>query len=163
MLNAIALHAAAKLLRVNPFGDLGENRLSSAHFGSLALSLLRKNAKATPYRSHHKNTESPLFSSHLTVHRLAQPDDSDKNCGLFFKDSVANLYADNELSGNKTTAEIAAILDQTWVCGENQYPGGCDPTYSGRFAVQTTINRGQGFDKTKPAIAGFIDCGYTLT
>jgi|GEM_PF-1039476 len=84
-----------------------------------------------------------------------------KNCGLFFGDTVENLYADNELGGNKTTAEIAAIVDITWVCGENQYSGGCDPTYSWWYACQTTINRFQDFNKTKPSLAGFKDCVYT--
>jgi hypothetical protein len=67
------------LLRVNPFGDLRKNGLSSTHSGSLAPPLLRKNAKSIPYRSHHQNAESPLFSIHLTVLCLAQPDDSDSS------------------------------------------------------------------------------------
>jgi len=84
-----------------------------------------------------------------------------KNCGLFFKDVIGNLYSDNILGGNKSTAEIAAIVDQTWVCGQNQYPGGCDPTYSWRYAVQSTVNRFDGFEDTKPSIAGFAKCIYT--
>jgi hypothetical protein len=79
----MALHAAAKLLRVNPFDDLRENCLSSAHSGSLALPLPRQNAKSIPDRSHRQNAESALLSGHLNVCQLAQPDDSDKNHGFY--------------------------------------------------------------------------------
>jgi hypothetical protein len=71
------LDATVKLLRVNPFHDLRKNRLSGAHFASLAPHLLAENAKLNPYRSHHKNAESPLFSIPFADCHPAQPDDSD--------------------------------------------------------------------------------------
>jgi len=55
-----------------------------------------------------------------------------------------------------TTAQVAEALDQTWVCGMNQYPGGCDPTYSFRFAINAT--RGMynpELDKGDPRLFGY--------
>jgi hypothetical protein len=59
-----------------------------------------------------------------------------KNCGLFFN----GLIPQGGYGGNNSvvTAQVAEALDQIWVCGQNNYPGGCDPTYSFRFAINTT-------------------------
>jgi hypothetical protein len=76
MVAAVALHTAAKLLGVNPLQDLRKYRSSSTHPASLARFLLAENANLNPYRSHPKNSQSPLFANCLTVCRLAQPDDS---------------------------------------------------------------------------------------
>ena len=84
-----------------------------------------------------------------------------KNCGIFFGDVIRGGYKDPDLGGVKTTAEIAAIVDRTFVCGQYQYPGGCDPTYSWKFACQSTVNRFENFSKTIPSRAGFDDCIYT--
>jgi hypothetical protein len=59
-----------------------------------------------------------------------------KNCGLFFNGLLPQGgYGGN---GSVVTAQVAEALDQIWVCGANGYPGGCDPTYSWRFAVNAT-------------------------
>jgi hypothetical protein len=58
-----------------------------------------------------------------------------KNCGLFFGGLVPQYgYGGN---ASVTSFQVAEELDQTWVCGPNQYPGGCDPTYSFRWALQS--------------------------
>lgn len=84
-----------------------------------------------------------------------------KNCGLFFAGGLPQGFNDVELGGEKATAVAAAALDQTWICGRYQYPGGCDPTYSWRFACQATINRFEGMSKAIPSLAGFKKCVYT--
>ena len=59
-----------------------------------------------------------------------------KNCGLFFGGELPqNGFGGN---GSIVTAKVAEALDQAWVCGENQYPGGCDPTYSFAWAINVT-------------------------
>jgi hypothetical protein len=124
-----------------------------------------------------KATMFACYSADVQLNKLGYPNWSDacgirpapiqnnsfmyKNCGLFFGEVISNLYSDNVLGGYKSTAEIAEVLDQTWVCGENQYPGGCDPTYSWRYAVQSTVNRFDGFENSKPSLAGFSKCIYT--
>ena len=40
-----------------------------------------------------------------------------------------------------TTADAAEFVDQTWVYGQNQYPGGCNPNYSYSFAVRACLGR----------------------
>jgi hypothetical protein len=61
-----------------------------------------------------------------------------KNCGLLFFDLLPQIgYGGNN---SITTAQVAEELDQTWVCGVNQYPGGCDPTYSFRWVTQQLVN-----------------------
>jgi hypothetical protein len=59
-----------------------------------------------------------------------------KNCGLFFGGLLPQGNFGNASSA--TTAVVAEFLDQAWVCGENQYPGGCDPTYSFAWAINVT-------------------------
>ncbi|HEV2694287.1 MAG TPA: hypothetical protein VG347_15440 [Verrucomicrobiae bacterium] len=59
-----------------------------------------------------------------------------KNCGLFFGGGLPQ----DQFGGGQhiATAKVAEFLDQIWVCGENAYPGGCDPTYSFAWAVNRT-------------------------
>jgi len=59
-----------------------------------------------------------------------------KNCGLFF----GGLLIQGGYGGGTgvTTAQVATFMDQAFVCGKNQYPGGCDPTYSFDFAINAT-------------------------
>lgn len=58
-----------------------------------------------------------------------------KNCGLFF----GGLLPQGGFGGTTaTTAKVAEFLDQAWICGQDEYPGGCDPTYSFRFAINAT-------------------------
>lgn len=83
-----------------------------------------------------------------------------KNCGLFF----GGLLAQGGFGGSSsvTTAQVAAFLDQAWVCGQNQYPGGCDPSYAFRFAVNAT--RGQynpQLDQADPRIFGLRKMIYS--
>jgi hypothetical protein len=49
----IAPDTAAKLLGVNPFGELRKNQFSSGYDASLAAQLLRKTTKLNLNRSHH--------------------------------------------------------------------------------------------------------------
>jgi hypothetical protein len=59
-----------------------------------------------------------------------------KNCGLFFGGGLPQ----DQFGGGQhiATAKVAEALDQTWMCGENQYPGGCDPTYAFSWSVNVT-------------------------
>jgi hypothetical protein len=124
-----------------------------------------------------KATFFACYSADINMNTLGYPNWSDacgirpratqlnslmyKNCGIFFGDVIRGGYGDTILGGQKTPAEIAAILDQTWVCGENQYPGGCDPTYSWWYACQSTVNRFQNFTSSQPSLAGSPYCIYT--
>jgi hypothetical protein len=84
-----------------------------------------------------------------------------KNCGLFFYGFLLQGgfgIANNE---NKTTAEVAAFMDQTWVCGKFQYPGGCDPTYSFDFALRATAGMYPEMTNAVPLIGGFKLCVYS--
>jgi len=58
---AVALQAAAKLRRLNPFEDLRKIVFLSTHSRSLALRLLQNNTKSDPYRSHLQYVESRFF------------------------------------------------------------------------------------------------------
>ena len=85
----------------------------------------------------------------------------EKNCGLFFAGSLPQ----GGFGGNSsvTTAQVAEALDQTWVEGMNQYPGGCDPTYSWRFAINAT--RGvynPQLDSADPLLFGLPKMIYTV-
>jgi hypothetical protein len=84
-----------------------------------------------------------------------------KNCGLFFGGLLPQGDYGIAIGENKITAEVAEVLDQTWVCGKNQYPGGCDPTYSYDFAIQTTIGMYPELVKAIPSRAGFGQCVYS--
>lgn len=62
-----------------------------------------------------------------------------KNCGLFFGGKVEQAWV---TSGQTvTTAKAAAFLDQAWVCGQFQWPGGCDPTYAFEWAVRALLGQ----------------------
>lgn len=62
-----------------------------------------------------------------------------KNVGLFFGGELVQRGFNSQWSA--TTATPIIQMDQTWMCGKNQYPGGCDPTYSFDFAVNATRGR----------------------
>ncbi len=62
-----------------------------------------------------------------------------KNCGLFFGGALPQAWVtENELV---VTAQAAQFLEQAWVCGKNQWPGACDPTYSFQWAVAATLGK----------------------
>jgi hypothetical protein len=82
-----------------------------------------------------------------------------KNCGLFFTDLVPQLGYGGNFS--VSTAQVAEELDQTWICGPNQYPGGCDPTYSWRWAVQSIANLYFEFGNAGPVRLGFPSMPYS--
>jgi hypothetical protein len=86
-----------------------------------------------------------------------------KNCGLFFGGEINQRgFAGGD--GSISAAEVASTLDSVWVCGQNMYPGGCDPYYSFRFAVNAT--RGMynpEMDKADPRIFGYYWCIYAST
>lgn len=132
----------------------GANSVSTNDFNTLDLGLwvagaphpnwrLRKAALWACYSSSYKGRESmttpyPGFPTACGIRDKGLQEISfmRKNCGLFFN----GLLPQGGFGGNTSvvTAHVAAFLDQTWVCGANQYPGGCDPTYSFRFAVNAT-------------------------
>ncbi len=58
----VAVDATAKLFAMNPVHDLTENRLFGAHSASLALAVLRKNAKRSRNRSHPLLCKSLIFN-----------------------------------------------------------------------------------------------------
>jgi hypothetical protein len=73
----VAVDATAKLFAMNPFHDLTENRLFGTHSTSLALAVLRKNAKRSQNRSHRFRCVTRSYYALSTKCRLSQPDDSD--------------------------------------------------------------------------------------
>ena len=83
-----------------------------------------------------------------------------KNCGLFFKGQL-NLrrFEDNSAT---VRANVAESLDLLWVCGNNEFPGACDPTYSWKFCVDSTTSE---FDPqvtaAKPLLVGLPEMIYT--
>ena len=83
-----------------------------------------------------------------------------KNCGLFFVGGLPQGYINAETSQAMGTADVAELLDQAWVCGQNEYPGGCDPTYSFQWAVRATMGMYPDLAKATPAPAGFPLCVY---
>jgi hypothetical protein len=83
-----------------------------------------------------------------------------KNCGLFFVGGLPQGYINAETSQAMGTADVAELVDQVWVCGEYEYPGACDPTYSFQFAVQATMGVYPDLAKATPALAGFPLCVY---
>jgi len=82
-----------------------------------------------------------------------------KNCGLFF----GGLLPQGGFGGTSaTTAQVAEFLDQAWVCGENEYPGGCDPTYSFAWAVNATRNQyNPQLDSADPRLFGLRQMIYS--
>ncbi len=58
-----------------------------------------------------------------------------KNCGLFFG---SELPMGGMGSPPSSAAKAEETLDMIWICGKYIYPGGCDPTYSFKFAVDAT-------------------------
>ncbi len=84
-----------------------------------------------------------------------------KNCGLFFGGLLAQGNFGLNNNENKVTCEVAEFLDQTWVCGKNQYPGGCDPTYSFDFAARATVGRYSELTNALPILRGFKRCVYS--
>jgi hypothetical protein len=62
-----------------------------------------------------------------------------KNAGFFFQGPAPQVW----ITGYSTitTAMAAEFLDEAFVSGANAYPGGCDPTYSFRWAVQATVDQ----------------------
>jgi len=83
-----------------------------------------------------------------------------KNCGLFFVGLLPQGYINAETSQVQVTADVAEFCDQAWVCGKNEYPGGCDPTYSFEFAVRATMGIYPDLTKAVPALAGYPLCVY---
>ena len=83
-----------------------------------------------------------------------------KNCGLFFVGLLPQGFINVELLQTQGTADVAEFCDQVWVCGANEWPGACDPTYSFQFAVQATMGIYPDLAKAKPALAGFPLCVY---
>jgi hypothetical protein len=76
-----------------------------------------------------------------------------KNCGFFLGAQIQQ----RGFSGSYgiTTAQVATALDQTWMCGKAQYPGGCDPTYSFAFAINATRGRyNPQLDQANPRLFG---------
>lgn len=74
-----------------------------------------------------------------------------KNCGLFFHDLLPQFgYGGNS---SITSAQVAEAVDEAWVCGPNDYPGGCDPTYQFNLAVQAIVNQ-------YPELAGATPLGF---
>jgi hypothetical protein len=82
-----------------------------------------------------------------------------KNCGLFF----GGVLLQGGFGGNaNATADVAESLDQTWICGQDQYPGGCDPTYSFAWAINAT--RGifnPELDRANPLLFGLPQVIYS--
>jgi len=83
-----------------------------------------------------------------------------KNCGLFFVGGLPQGYINAETSQAMGTADVVELVDQAWVCGENEYPGGCDPTYSFQWAIRAAMGLYPDLAKATPALAGFPLCVY---
>jgi hypothetical protein len=155
----------------------GANALFTNDFNSLDLGLwvttpkpnwrLRKAAFWACYSSSYKGFQSmttpyPGFPDACGIRPQGLQEISymRKNCGLFFN----GLLPQGGYGGNSSVvaAQVAEALDQIWVCGANAYPGGCDPTYSWRFAINAT--RGQfnpQMDSAGPLLFGLGQMIYT--
>ena len=83
-----------------------------------------------------------------------------KNCGLFFGSGLPQAYQNSYTGVWQATADVAEMMDQTWVCGAYQYPGGCDPTYSFDFAIKATIGMYPTLASAVPLRAGYGFCVY---
>ena len=75
-----------------------------------------------------------------------------KNSCLCFKKSW-----DQDLN----IAEIEAVFDQLWVTGPNAYPGGCDPSWAIRWALNQTMRQYSFMVDAEPVIAGYQWLIYT--
>jgi len=76
-----------------------------------------------------------------------------KNAGLFFAEKFDQAWWS---SGTLiSTARAAEFFDQAWVCGKNQYPGGCDPTYSIFWAYRALIGQYPELKGGVPVVAGY--------
>ncbi|MDB6021350.1 MAG: hypothetical protein JWQ04_1207 [Pedosphaera sp.] len=84
-----------------------------------------------------------------------------KNCGLFFLGLLPQGHYGSAMGVDEVTCQVAEELDMRWVTGPNAYSGGCEPTYSYRWAVQKTINRYPEMLSALPSIAGYAQCVYT--
>ncbi len=73
----VAIDTAAKLLRVNPVGQLRKNRFSSGHGASLAWLVLGQMPKRTLNRSHHLLCASHLHLATYNRRHSPRPDGSD--------------------------------------------------------------------------------------
>jgi hypothetical protein len=84
-----------------------------------------------------------------------------KNCGFFVLNEINQRgFAGGD--GSISTAQVAQALDQMWVCGPNQFPGGCDPTYSWKFAIDSI--RGMynpELDQAGPLLGGYSKMIYS--
>lgn len=83
-----------------------------------------------------------------------------KNCGLFFGGGLPQAYQNSVTGVYQATANVAECVDQAWVCGLNQYPGGCDPTYSFDFAINATRGIYPALNLAVPLRGGFGLCVY---
>ncbi len=84
-----------------------------------------------------------------------------KNCGFFIGGLLPQGGYGAAQGLNAVTAEVADFLDDVWVTGKNEYPGGCDPTYSFNFAIQSTVNFYPELQKAYPIGAGYLECVYS--
>lgn len=75
-----------------------------------------------------------------------------KNAGLFF------AYA---LDQSLPCAQMEETFDELWVCGENAWPGGCDPTYSFKRILGDTLAQYPNLQKAGPVLAGYPILPYT--
>ncbi len=81
-----------------------------------------------------------------------------KNVGLFFLDELEfQPYGDSHAS----ICEVASTFDEIWTEGATPYPGGCDPTYSFQFALESTLGMYPELSKAKPIIFGFLYLPYS--
>lgn len=85
-----------------------------------------------------------------------------KNCGLFFGGKIEQAWV---TSGETvTTAKAAAFFDQAWVCGQFQWPGGCDPTYAFEWAVRALLGKYPEMNpngQAQPRLYGYPSMIYT--
>lgn len=75
-----------------------------------------------------------------------------KNCGLFFGEKLDSAWQQG--GETITSARAAAELDLLWMCGQYPWPGGCDPTYSFRWAVQQVLNHYNQVSLAQPRFFG---------
>jgi hypothetical protein len=81
-----------------------------------------------------------------------------KNVGLFFLDELEySPYGDS----HATICEVAETFDSIWVYGATPFPGGCDPTYSFQFALESTLGMYPELSYAKPLIDGFLYVPYS--
>jgi len=73
----------------------------------------------------------------------------------------AGLFVEGDLTFGIRWAEIGEEFDQAWVCGPDQYPGGCDPTWAINWANVLLQNQYSQVKKVKPIIAGYKWLPYT--